>query len=162
MLNFYRIYLYFTRRLPWGNFAHRIYVFSRSIDFWWGVVLYKCQWYHILCGKTPVQLVNKALLSFTKWSEASEASRSEMVEISRSLQLCMSFPPHIGKKFFFLPPSGTGVIRKCLSVCASVCLSVPAKKRNNFWTGRRIGSKFSAAPTHQESNFWAGNLDPEP
>ena len=30
-------------------------------------------------------------------------SRSEMVEISRSLQLCMSFPPHIGKKIF-LPP----------------------------------------------------------
>ena len=37
-------------------------------------------------------------------SEASEASRSEMVEISRSLQLCMSFPPHIGKKKIFSPP----------------------------------------------------------
>ena len=47
-----------------------------------------------------------------------------MVEISRSLQLCMSFPPHIGKKNFFSPPSGTGVIRKCLCVCASVRLSV--------------------------------------
>ena len=37
-------------------------------------------------------------------SEASEASRSEMVEISRSLQLCMSFPSHIGKNKIFLPP----------------------------------------------------------
>jgi len=37
-------------------------------------------------------------------SEASEASRSEMVEISRSLQFCMSFLPHIGKKNFFSPP----------------------------------------------------------
>ena len=62
-------------------------------------------------------------------SEASEASRSEMVEISRSLQLCMSFPSHIGKKKIFLPPSGTGVIRKCQSVCASVRLCVCASVR---------------------------------
>ena len=61
---------------------------------------------------------------------ASEASRSEMVEISHSLQLCMSFPTHIGKKKNFLPPSGTGVIQKCLCVCASVRLCVPAKKRD--------------------------------
>ena len=69
-------------------------------------------------------------------SEASEASLSEMLEILRSLQLCMSFPSHIGKKKNFLPPSGTGVIRKCLCVCVSVhlsvCVSVAAKKRNNF------------------------------
>ena len=34
------------------------------------------------------------------------------------------FPHTYRQKKFFLPPSGTGVIRKCLCVCVSVCLCV--------------------------------------
>ena len=57
-----------------------------------------------------------------------EASHSEMVEISHSLQLWITFPTHIGKKFF-TPHSGAGVIRACVSVRLCVCASVrPGKK----------------------------------
>ena len=65
-------------------------------------------------------------------------------------QLCMSFPPHIGKKIF-LPPlwyRGHSEMSVRLCVCASVHLSVPAKKRNNFWTGCRISLKFSGVSEH--------------
>ena len=48
----------------------------------------------------------------------------------------------------------------CLRVCPSVRLCIPAKKRNNFWTGQPIGPKFWAAPSLLESNFWADDQGP--
>ena len=52
----------------------------------------------------------------------------------------MSFPTHIGKKIF-LPPSGTGVIQKCLCVCPSVRLSVcPSPRKSAITFERDVGS----------------------
>ena len=93
-------------------------------------------------------------------SEASEASRSEMVEISRSLQLCMSFPPHIGKKNFFLPPSGTGVIRKCLCVRVSVRLS-QRKSAVTFEPGDGYARNFQGCPHSSQVIFGRVTRTPE-
>ena len=53
-------------------------------------------------------------------------SRSEMVEISQSLQFCMSFPPHTGKQKFPPPLVVQGSFG---NVCVSVRLCVCHRER---------------------------------
>ena len=51
------------------------------------------------------------------------------------------FPHTYRQKKIFLPPSGTGVIQKCLCVCPSVCLSVCASPQKSAITFERdVGS----------------------
>ena len=98
-------------------------------------------------------------------SEASEASRSELVEISHGLQLWITSPTHICKKKNFYPFRAQGsFVNVCPSfrpsVGPSVRPSVSAKKCFNFLTGQRKGLKFSGTPQLIGSNFWAGDPDP--
>ena len=91
----------------------------------------------------PLQVGHTVILHEVKRaSEASEASRSEMVEISRSLQLCMSFLPHIGKKNFFSPLVVQGSF-------GNVCVSVRPSQRKSavtFEPGNGYARNFQGRP----------------
>ena len=99
-------------------------------------------------------------------SEASEASRSEMVEISHSLQLCITFPTHIGKKFFLPPIVVQGSFgHVCLCVCASVCLCVcpsPRKSALTFEPGNGSARKFQGRPYSRRVIFGRVTRTPDP
>ena len=104
-------------------------------------------------------------LNYPSRSEASEASRSEMVEISRSLQLCVSFPPHIGKKNFSPPlvvqgSFGNVCVSVCLSVCASVCLS-QRKSAVTFEGGNGYARNFQGRPHSSQVIFGRVTRTPE-
>ena len=88
-------------------------------------------------------------------------SRSEMVEISHSLQLCITFPTHIGKKKIFTPHSGAGVIRACVSVRLSVC-AWPRKSAVTFERGDGSARNFQGRPYSRRVIFGRVTRTPDP
>ena len=96
-----KILINFEKFRNWfWNLASKRNLSKFRFEKWdWNEIGHFDQFRNILPATQPI-----ILHEVKRASEASEASRSEMVEISRSLQLCMSFPPTYRQKKFFLPP----------------------------------------------------------